>query len=207
MIIKTIPVSPLMTNCYIVACQKTNEAVIIDAGDEPAKILSVVDELGVTVKMLINTHAHVDHTSAVNDIKKNRNVPFLIHQDEIPVLRELARSQQMYGFGDGKVPEVDEYLDESKVIQVGEQSLQVIETPGHSPGGVCFMVQQHLFAGDTLFSGSVGRTDLPGGSTSTLIESIHTKLMVLDDQVQVYPGHGPMTTIGAERRHNPFINR
>ena len=206
MIIKTIPVSPLMTNCYVIACPETKEAVIIDAGDEPLKILDIVDDEGLTLKHLINTHVHIDHVSAVSDIQKERNVPFLIHKNEEIILSGLKASQTMFGFGGGETPKVDQYISEADSIRIGTLSLAVIETPGHTPGGICLLAQHHLFAGDTLFAGSVGRTDLPGGSSATLIESIQKKLMILDDYIVVYPGHGPMTTIGSEKQNNPFIS-
>ncbi len=206
MIVKRIPVSPLMTNCYILACEKTKEAAIIDAGDEPYRILEAIDSSGLTVKYLVNTHAHVDHVSAVYDIKKEKGAPFLLHKNEEIVLSGLNASRTLFGFGQGEIPKVDEYIDETTSISVGEYSLQVIETPGHSPGGICLRTGSTIFVGDTLFAGSVGRTDLPGGSSTALMESIRKKLMVLDDGTVVYPGHGPDTTIGAEKRNNPFIN-
>ena len=206
MIIKTIPVSPFMTNCYIFACDKTKEAAIIDAGDESEKILESVDANELRATCLIATHAHIDHISAVYDIKSERNIPFLMHKGESPVLGGFKESQVYFGFGDGEAPDVDEYIDENRPICIGDYALQVIETPGHSPGGICLAVDGKIFVGDTLFSGSVGRTDLPGGSSLVLLDSIHKKLMRLEDSTIVYPGHGPATSIGAERRHNPFLN-
>lgn len=203
--IHTVTVSPYAMNCYILACEETKEAVIIDAGDEADKILAVIEKENYKLKYLINTHTHVDHTSAVSAIKTKTGVPFLVHKQEKMVLELLPISQQMSGFGDGKIPEVDDYLTPDKEVQFGNVSIKVIETPGHTPGGVCLLVDGKLFAGDTLFAGSIGRTDLPGGSTEALLSSIKSRLMALDDNTVVFCGHGPTTTIGFERKFNPFL--
>ncbi len=203
--IKQIPVSPFMTNCYIVSCPDTLETAIVDAGDEFEKILSYVNENKLKIKYLINTHAHLDHTSAVADIQKELPTPFLLHPNEEVVLQHLNQSQQAYGFEESDVPKIDQYIDKDSEIILGKLTIKIIETPGHTPGGICLLINNHLIAGDTLFAGSIGRTDLPGGDTDTLLNSIQTQLMCLDDAIIVYPGHGPTTTIGTERRSNPFI--
>lgn len=200
-----IPVSPFYANCYAVACSETNEAIIIDAGDEPDKILALVQQKGWILKFLINTHAHVDHISAVAAIQAHTKVPFYLHEKEKPVLDFLITSQKTYGFGDGQIPTVDHYLDPAQTYRFGTQEIQIVETPGHTPGGTCLLIENHLFSGDTLFAGSIGRTDLPGGSTSTLLQSIKEKLMVLDEKTIVHCGHGPNTTIGKEKKENPFL--
>ncbi|PCI24980.1 MAG: MBL fold metallo-hydrolase [SAR324 cluster bacterium] len=205
MLVHTLPVSPFMMNCYIVACEKTKEAVIIDAGDEPERIMQVIENEGYQLKFLINTHGHVDHVSGVAAIRNKQQVPFLMHQDEDSILRFLGQSQEMYGFGDGLIPAVDEYLDPKKEYSFGELTIEVIPTPGHTPGGVCLWIGEEIFVGDTLFAGSIGRTDLPGGSTETLLNSIKTQLMTLDENLVVHCGHGPDTTIGNEKRMNPFL--
>ncbi|MDH5560103.1 MAG: MBL fold metallo-hydrolase, partial [Deltaproteobacteria bacterium] len=129
----------------------------------------------------------------------------LMHEGELPVMAGLIASQTVYQFGDHQVPEVDEYLSPDKVLELGELRIKVMETPGHSPGGVCFIVNDAVFTGDSLFDGSIGRTDLPGGSMPTLMDSIKTRILSLDDAFKVYPGHGPFTTIGKERQSNPFL--
>jgi len=206
MIIDKLVVSPLGMNCYIVSCEKTKDAIVIDAGDEPKVILDFIQKKDYNLKYLINTHAHVDHVSAVYEIKKQTEVPFILHKKEIPILDTLILSQDLYGFGDHQKPEIDSFIDPDKIYEVGEVKIKVIETPGHTPGGVCFLVDNVIFVGDSLFYGSIGRTDLPGGSTSELMSSLRTKLMVLDESLVVYSGHGPETTIGFEKSNNPYIN-
>ncbi len=204
--IESIPVSPFATNCYIVSCPETKEAAIIDAGDEAEKILSFVDENNLNLKYLINTHAHLDHVTAVFDIQKERSIPFLLHPNEEVVLQGLNQSQQMFGLGASDIPTIDQFIDKNSEIKLGKLTFKIIETPGHTPGGICLLMDNYLIAGDTLFAGSIGRTDLPGGDTNTLLNSIQNQLMCLDDAVIVYPGHGPSTSIGIERQSNPFIN-
>jgi hydroxyacylglutathione hydrolase len=204
--IESIPVSPFMTNCYIVSCPDTDEAAIIDAGDEPEKLLTYIDENNLKLKYLINTHAHLDHVAAVIDIQKERSVPFLLHPNEKTVLEGLNQSQQLFGLPNSEAPKVDQYIDKNSEIKLGNLVFKIIETPGHTPGGICLLTGNHLIAGDTLFAGSIGRTDLPGGDTNTLLNSIQNQLMSLDDDIIVYPGHGPSTSIGIERKSNPFIN-
>jgi glyoxylase-like metal-dependent hydrolase (beta-lactamase superfamily II) len=203
--IHTLPVSPFAMNCYIISCKKTKEAVIIDAGDEPEKILSLIKQEAYQLKSLINTHAHVDHTSAVASIQESEKVPFYMHEAEKMNLDNLPAVQKVYGFGDGKIPKVDGYLKAGDQIEVGEVRLSVIETPGHTAGGICFQTGDHIFVGDTLFAGSIGRTDLPGGDYPSLIESIKQNLFTLSDDIKVHCGHGPETTLGHEKRHNPFF--
>ena len=203
---KSISVSPFMTNCYIVSCPETDETAIIDAGDEPEKLLNYIDENKLSLKYLINTHAHLDHVAAVVDIQKERSVPFLLHPNEEIVLNGLNQSQQMFGLPNSEAPTIDQYIDKDSQIKLGNLVFKVIETPGHTPCGICLLSGTFLIAGDTLFAGSIGRTDLPGGDTDTLLSSIQNQLMCLDDDVIVYPGHGPSTTIGIERKSNPFIN-
>lgn len=206
MLIHPIVVSPFQMNCYVLACEQTKEAIIIDSGDEANRILSVIDDKGYALQYLINTHAHVDHVSAVAAIQKARNIPFYLHKNEEMVLGGLMMSQQGYGIGDGLMPTVTEYIDPAKSYTFGNQSLTVLETPGHTPGGVCFLSGNDIFVGDTLFAGSIGRTDLPGGNMPTLMSSIKNKLMSLEDHITVHSGHGPNTTIGQERATNPFLN-
>lgn len=202
--IHSVTVSPFATNCYILGCEETKDAIIIDAGFDTEKILSLVKNEGYNLKYLINTHAHLDHISAVAEIKDKHDVPLYMHQGDQPVLDSLISMQMQFGFGNHKIPVVEHYLEE-KTYTFGNIEFQVIHTPGHSPGGCCFLFNDVLFSGDTLFEGSVGRSDLPGGSMEELLTSIKTKLLKLDDGVVVYPGHGSSTTIKKEKQFNPFL--
>ncbi len=206
MIINTISVAPIGTNCYVLACEKSRDAIIIDPGGEPDKILRLVDEQGYNLKYIINTHAHFDHVGAVIDIQKAKGVPFLLHKEEEIFLDPAVFAESLKNFGIRNVepPKVDDYIDPDKEYAFGECQFKVLETPGHSPGGVCFLFEKEVFVGDTLFAGSIGRTDFPGGSMPILMESIKTKLMTLEDDIIVYCGHMGSTTIGKERVFNPF---
>lgn len=206
MIINTIVVAPIGTNCYILACEKTGECVCIDPGGEPEKILNLIDEQKYSLKYIINTHAHFDHVGGVNTIKTEKNVPFMLHRSDEPFLEDGAfeASLRSFGLSGMSPPTIDEFIDPNQRYSFGECQFSVLETPGHSPGGVCFLFDKQVFVGDTLFSGSIGRTDLPGGDMGTLMESIRTKLMSLSDDIIVYCGHMGSTTIGKERTYNPF---
>jgi glyoxylase-like metal-dependent hydrolase (beta-lactamase superfamily II) len=206
MIIKLLSVAPIGTNCYVLACEKTSEAIIIDPGGEPDKILGLIDKEGFSLKYIINTHAHFDHIGAVPEIQRKKKVPFYLHQADELYLEPLAFSESLRMFGMPEIvpPKVDQYIDPKQEYSFGEISFKILETPGHSPGGVCFLFANDVFVGDTLFNGSIGRTDLPGGSMDILMRSIGTKLMPLDDNTAVHCGHMGSTTIGKERRHNPF---
>ncbi|MCP4295067.1 MAG: MBL fold metallo-hydrolase [Proteobacteria bacterium] len=205
MLIHVLTVSPFMMNCYMLVCEQTNEAIVIDAGDEGERILQFAESKNYKLQYIINTHAHVDHVSAVAAIQNKINLPFLLHEKEKMVLEMLVDTQKLYSIGDGLMPKVSEYIDPEKRYTFGNEEIQIIETPGHTPGGVCLLIGNDIFVGDTLFAGSIGRTDLPGGSTETLLNSIKTKLMPLDDKLVVHSGHGPETTIGDEKRLNPFL--
>lgn len=165
-----------------------------------------MDQEALDLKFIINTHAHFDHIGAVLEIKNAKNVPFLLHKRDEPFLEPtaFAHSLSMFGMSGITPPTVDEYIDATKTYRFGEVNFTVLETPGHTPGGVCFLFDHDVFVGDTLFAGSIGRTDLPGGSMAVLMESIKTRLMTLDDATNVYCGHMMSTTIGRERRTNPF---
>ena len=184
-------VGQLQANCYLVGCKGTGEAAVIDPGGDVPRITAEITKKGWKVRCILNTHCHWDHTSGNEELKKIVKAPLMIHPDDVAGLGEKA----------------DVELSEGQVIEVGTYRLTVIHTPGHTPGGVCFQSPGAVFTGDTLFAGSIGRTDLPGGSYKALIEGVRKKLFVLDDDVRVYPGHGPPTTIGAEKRQNPFFRR
>jgi glyoxylase-like metal-dependent hydrolase (beta-lactamase superfamily II) len=205
MIVKTLAVGPIMANCFIVACEQTREAVVIDPGDEADRILLALAESKLKVVNLVNTHGHFDHVGANRRMKDATGAPLLVHALDAPMLASLSRSAAAWGLSAEDSPAPDRLIDEGDRVAFGALSMTVIHTPGHTPGGVSLLVDGHLFVGDTLFAGSIGRTDFPGGDFDTLKASIQKKLFVLGDGVRVFTGHGPETTIGEERRHNPFV--
>jgi len=207
MLLRTVVVTEFMTNCFIVADETTKDAIIIDPGGESQKIMREVEQMGVNVSAAVCTHAHVDHIGALKDIKDAFSPAIMLHQAELPVLKTASKMGRLFGVSIDDPPEPDRFLAEGDQISFGSHSLTVIETPGHSPGGISLITSdgKFCFAGDALFAGSIGRTDLPGGDYNTLIDSIKTKLIPLGDDVKVFTGHGPATTIGVERRYNPFL--
>jgi glyoxylase-like metal-dependent hydrolase (beta-lactamase superfamily II) len=205
MIIKKLAVGPIMANCFIVGCEQTKAAAVIDPGDEADRILLALADAKLTVKQIINTHGHFDHVGANKRMKAATGAPILIHALDAPMLSMLARSAAAWGMSAENSPAPDRFLDEGDLIEIGSLRLQVIHTPGHTPGGVSLLADGCLFVGDTLFAGSVGRTDFPGGDFAALKSSIQQKLFTLDDALKVFTGHGPETTIGEEKRHNPFV--
>ena len=205
MIIKTLPVGPIMANCFIVGCQETLEAAVIDPGDEADKILQLVTDLDLNVKTIINTHGHFDHVSANKGIHTATNAPILIHALDAPMLEQISASAANWGLSAEDSPPPDRTINDGDTISFGQITLKVMHTPGHTPGGVSLFTDDHVFVGDTLFAGSIGRTDFPGGDFATLKSSIQDKLFALGDGVRVYTGHGPETTIGHEKQHNPFV--
>jgi glyoxylase-like metal-dependent hydrolase (beta-lactamase superfamily II) len=205
MLIKKLAVGPIMANCFIVACDQTREAAVIDPGDEAERILRTLAEARLTVTQIINTHGHFDHVGANRRMKQATGAPILIHALDAPMLRSLSRSAAAWGMSAEDSPPPDRMIDQGDTISIGTITFQVIHTPGHTPGGVSLHADGYVFVGDTLFAGSVGRTDFPGGDFDTLKSSIQQKLFTLGDEVQVFTGHGPETTIGEEKRHNPFV--
>ena len=205
MIIKKLEVGPIMANCFILGCEDTRETVVIDPGDDPDRILMILAKEKLTVKYLINTHGHFDHVGANRRMKEVTGAKLAIHPDDVPMLSELSRSAASFGLSAENSPEPDLLLQDKDTVRFGNITLTVIHTPGHSRGGIALYTPGHLFAGDTLFAGSIGRTDLPGGDYDTLIASIKQKLLVLPDDTVVYTGHGPETTIADEKRMNPFL--
>ncbi|MFN2435878.1 MAG: MBL fold metallo-hydrolase [Desulfotignum sp.] len=205
MIIKKLEVGPIMANCYILGCEQTREAVVIDPGDDPDRILMTLAKEKLTVKYLIDTHGHFDHVGANRRMKEVTGAELAIHPDDVPMLAQLSRSAASFGLSAEDSPEPDLLLNEGDTVSFGNITLKVIHTPGHSRGGICLYTPGYLFAGDTLFAGSIGRTDLPGGDYDTLIAGIKQKLLNLPDDTRVYTGHGPETTIADEKRMNPFL--
>ena len=205
MIIKKLEVGPIMANCFIVGCETTKEAAVVDPGDEADRILMELAKSDLKVKYLINTHGHFDHVGANKRMKEVTGAQLAIHPDDEPMLEQLSQSATMFGLNAENSPPADILLKDGDTISFGEITFDIIHTPGHSKGGVCLYTKGHLFAGDTLFAGSIGRTDLQGGDYDALISSIKNRLLPLDEETIVYTGHGPETTIGNEKRMNPFL--
>lgn len=205
MIIKTLAVGPIMANCFIVGCPETLEGVVIDPGDEADKILQFVNDSNLRVINILNTHGHFDHVSANRGIHAATGAPILIHALDAPMLQNISASAANWGFAAQDSPAPGRTIDEGDTIRFGKITLKVIHTPGHTPGGVSFYADGHAFVGDTLFAGSIGRTDFPGGDFRTLKSSIQDRLFVLGDDIRVHTGHGPETTIGREKQYNPFV--
>lgn len=205
MIFKCIPVGSIEANCYIIGCPETRLAVVVDSGDEGRRILSHVQKHGLRVLYIINTHGHLDHIGANGAVKEATGAQILIHSGDAPMLTDPALNFSKFMGHPIAGPPADRLVQDGDVLQVGTLRLNVIHTPGHTPGGICLLIGDHLITGDTLFAGSIGRTDFPGGSHETLIESIKEKLLILPDETRVYPGHGPESTIGEEREGNPFL--
>lgn len=205
MIIETQPVGPFFMNTYVLGCPDTREAVIIDPGYEPEIILGFLEKHHLTPKRILCTHGHLDHVGAVADVKTATGAPVGLHPDDLFLYESITEWAPMFGMTVKPAPPPDEFLGDGDEVRFGQYSVKAIHTPGHTPGGMSYLVGDALFAGDTLFAGSVGRTDLPGGSWTQLLQSIKERLFPLGDHVVVYSGHGPTTTIGRERRTNPFL--
>lgn len=205
MILKSLAVGPIMANCYILGCERTKSAAVIDPGDDADQILMKLAEDNLTLKYIINTHGHFDHVGGNSALKKASGADLVIHPADKPMLAELGRTAASFGLPAENSPPPDQTVDEGDVLSFGDISLKVLHTPGHSPGGISLHTDSMIFVGDTLFAGSIGRADLPGGDFNTLIASIKTKLLPLGDDTKVYTGHGPETTIEREKRSNPFL--
>jgi hydroxyacylglutathione hydrolase len=211
MIIESAAVAPFFKNGFVVACPETRDAVLIDPGDEVAELLTIVERGRFTVRHILLTHAHVDHVTGVAAAKRALGAPVSLHRDDLFLYDAAVQQGAMFGLQVSAPPPPDAFYTDGQVIAFGGCEARVHHTPGHCPGGVCLQIGpaggtgKHLFVGDTLFAGSIGRTDLPGGDYDTLVRSIRTVLFALGDDAEVYPGHGPKTTIGHERRTNPFL--
>jgi glyoxylase-like metal-dependent hydrolase (beta-lactamase superfamily II) len=194
-----------MANCFILGCEQTLEAAVIDPGDEADRILRALAEFNLTAKLIINTHGHFDHVGANKRLNAVTGAPILIHSLDAPMLAQLADSAAAWGMQADNSPPPDRELQDGDDVTFGKIRLTVVHTPGHTPGGISLYTAREVFVGDTLFAGSIGRTDFPGGSFATLKESIQQKLFALSDDLKVYPGHNQTTTIGVEKRSNPFV--
>lgn len=207
MILKHIIVGDFQVNCYLIGCEATRQAAIVDPGGSEERILRMIRETNVEVIAIINTHGHCDHIGANRRIKEETGAPIWIHEQDTGLLTDtLANGSTFFYLTPILSPPADRRLVDGEEVRVGEITIRVAHTPGHTPGGICLQLPKDgVLTGDTLFRGSIGRTDLPGGSYETLIRSIREKLMALDDRTTIYPGHGEFSTIGWERQHNPFV--
>lgn len=207
MILKAIEVGPFASNCFIVGSESTKRGMIIDPGAEAKTILNAVDELGLSISLIVITHAHVDHIGAAKAVKEGTGAELAIHEDEgdgmSRALSQMVASMMTGSFG--SLPKPDRLLKDGDVIDIDDLHFTVLHTPGHSAGSISLAGHGVVFSGDALFNFSIGRTDFPGGSHAQLIKSIQDKLMTLPDETVVYPGHGPQTTVANERRMNPFL--
>jgi hydroxyacylglutathione hydrolase len=211
MIIESQAVGPFFKNGFVVGCEETSEAVLIDPGDEVASLLAFAERKTLTIRHILLTHAHVDHVTGVAAAKRALGVPVYLHREDLFLYERAVESGAMFGLTVELQPPIDVFYAAGDVIAFGAYEVRPHHTPGHCPGGVCLQVGKkgqmgrELFVGDTLFAGAIGRTDLPGGDHDTLIASIRTVLFAFGDDAIVHTGHGPATTIGQERRTNPFL--
>lgn len=212
MILDSAAVGPFFKNGYVVGCERTRTAVFIDPGDEVEQLLDVIRARELQVTHILLTHAHVDHVSGVAEAKRALQAPIYLHEEDLFLYQNAVRTGMMFGLTVEEPPPVDHFYEGEGPITFGDYEVRVVHTPGHCPGGVCLAIRKsgdtaapHLFVGDTLFAGSIGRTDLPGGDYATLLKSITEVLFAFPDQSIVYSGHGPETTIGREKTSNPFV--
>jgi hydroxyacylglutathione hydrolase len=198
-------VEPFMKNGYVIACPQTGQAAYIDPGEEAPLLLDWIKKRNLQLRAILNTHGHLDHISGVSRVKQEWGVPVYLHREDEEYYGALSQQAQWFGLEYPPAPGIDHYLEDGQQLHIGNLQLTVHHTPGHSPGGVCLELDGHLFCGDLIFAGSVGRTDLPGGSYETLIRSIQEKILPLGDAMILHPGHGPDSTVGQERQFNPFL--
>lgn len=207
MIHEILPVGPLKCNCSVIGDEESRDAVVIDPGDEIEQVLELVRKHNLKVKQIVITHAHIDHVGGAMKLRAATGAPILLNQNDYALLKMLDVQAAWLGMAaPGKV-EIDHSLGQADVVKTGSLIAQVLHTPGHTEGSIClyFPAQSKLIAGDTLFAGSIGRTDLPGGSFEKILRSIHDRVLALPDDTVVVPGHGPVTSIGEERESNPFL--
>lgn len=200
-----IVVGALETNCYLVFCEETKECAIVDPGADSDKIFALISKKDLKPVVILNTHGHIDHIGANRDMKEKFNVPLRIHSLESTLLGKVQEMGLSFFFQVKTSPPADSFLEDGEKIEIGKSYLQVLHTPGHSPGSVSFIGDGFLLSGDTLFCGGVGRTDLPGGNWQEMENSLINKILTMPDKTIVLPGHGPSTFVGQEKRTNPFI--
>jgi hydroxyacylglutathione hydrolase len=209
MIHEILPVGPLQCNCSIIGDETSREAMVIDPGDDISDLLAIIQKHNLTVKQIVITHAHIDHVGGAMKLRAATGAPILLNHNDYTLLKMLDLQADWIGMqSPGKV-EIDHSLNEQDTVKAGSLIANVMHTPGHTEGSIClyFPAENKLIAGDTLFAGSIGRTDLPGGSFEKIMRSLHDKLLSMTDETAVVPGHGPLTSIGAERESNPFLKK
>jgi glyoxylase-like metal-dependent hydrolase (beta-lactamase superfamily II) len=203
--IVTIPVGPFVMNCTLLRDEETGKGIVLDPGDEVERVREAVEKERVEVVALVGTHGHLDHVGRAAELKEAFKAPFFFHSADRWLLEHLDEQGSIFGLGPFKDASVDRWLEQGDSIEFGSIRLDVIHAPGHSPGSICLLGEGHLFAGDVLFQGSIGRTDLWGGDFETLARSIRERLFPAGDSIVVHPGHGPETTVGEEKASNPFV--
>jgi len=208
LVLESFPVGPLGCNCSIIGCKETGDAIVVDPGGDPDKIIELLDKLGLKAKYLLHTHAHFDHITGSREMREKTGAQICLHEGDQWLYDNLLKQVQMFGFEAQDPLPVDRYLSDEEEVDFGNLKAKVIHTPGHTPGSLCFSVEDKdavLPSGDTLFNRSIGRTDLWGGNFEEIIKSISTRLLTLDDSTRVIPGHGPDTCIWEEKKENPFV--
>jgi glyoxylase-like metal-dependent hydrolase (beta-lactamase superfamily II) len=205
MILRKMELGDFGSNCYLVGDEDTKEGMIIDPGDDGSSIMKQVKALGLSIMIIVLTHSHIDHVGGLADVKKATGAVIAIHENEAPFLLKQPRLMEFMP-PTPPSPPADRLLKDGDMIKVGKLKFKVLHTPGHTSGGICLLGDGIVFTGDTLFNYSIGRADFPGSDYDQEMQSIRSKLMTLPDETRVYPGHGPATTIGTERKGNPFIN-
>ncbi len=209
LLLETFPVGAFQCNCSVLACGDTKEAIVVDPGGEHQRILEILRHYDLTLKWIIHTHAHLDHIYETRDVKEGAGGTIALHKDDLFLYDGFAMQAAMFGWQVRPVLPVEHWLTDGETLGFGKRAAEVIHTPGHTPGSCCFRVTGDggplLLAGDTLFQGSIGRTDLPGGNFATIKRSTQKRVYTLDPDTEVIPGHGPRTTVGDEARHNPFV--
>lgn len=207
MIFETLAVGPLSVNCFVLGCEQTREGVVVDPGGDVDLIRQVVERHGLTVTTVVNTHGHFDHVGGNRQAKAEFGAQLMIHSSDAPMLARVAEVARMYGMQGENSPAADAFLTDGMKLQFGRQCISVLHTPGHTQGGCCLYLEADklIITGDTLFADSIGRTDLPGGDHEQLLTSIRSKLFTLPDDVVAWPGHGPETSIGHEKKYNPYF--
>jgi len=205
MIHDSVTVGKVQCNCYILGCEKTREGVIIDPGGDADLILEIVKRHNLSIRYIILTHGHFDHIEGLSDLIRSIKAPVMLHEGDVFLYDHLDAQGQMFGFDLAPAPPFDRTVEEGDRFSFGDYTIEVLHTPGHSPGSISLLCDSSVYTGDTVFAGSIGRTDLTGGSHDTLVKSARLKIMSLDDATKLYPGHGESTTVGYEKRYNPFI--
>ena len=205
MIFKTTVVGELAVNCFIMACEETQKGIVIDPGDNIDGILSIVKENNIELTEIVATHGHFDHIGRVTTLKEKTGAPFTIHQADMFMVEGLVEIASFLSIDTAPAPEVDRFIDEGDTITFGNETLNILHVPGHAPGNVAFTWPGHAIVGDSVFAGSIGRTDLEGADPQVLMDSIRSKILTLPDDTILYPGHGPETTVAKEKQTNPFL--